>query len=79
MRCLRFASDGFLLLLHLLLLLLPALVLIAAANPTIKPRPLSASSIPGLLSCLQTEWDSLMSEAFTLKTHLEQACPLLLL
>ncbi|KAL8272323.1 hypothetical protein Esti_003734 [Eimeria stiedai] len=41
-------------------------------NPTIKPRPLSASSIPGLLSCLQTEWDALMSEAFSLKTHLEQ-------
>ncbi|CDJ39622.1 hypothetical protein ETH_00037165, partial [Eimeria tenella] len=43
-------------------------------NPTVKPRPLSASSIPGLLSCLQTEWDSLMSEAFLLKTHLEQVC-----
>ncbi|ANQ07754.1 Uncharacterized protein PCOAH_00020160 [Plasmodium coatneyi] len=35
----------------------------------VKPRPITASSIPGLLSILQTEWDSLISEMFTLRTH----------
>eukprot|EP00735_Rhodelphis_limneticus_P001471 TRINITY_DN12095_c0_g1::TRINITY_DN12095_c0_g1_i1::g.9675::m.9675 TRINITY_DN12095_c0_g1::TRINITY_DN12095_c0_g1_i1::g.9675 ORF type:complete len:520 (+),score=156.66,sp/Q9AV81/PRP19_ORYSJ/46.24/9e-150,WD40/PF00400.27/1.3e+04,WD40/PF00400.27/2.5e+02,WD40/PF00400.27/0.00052,WD40/PF00400.27/1.3,WD40/PF00400.27/1.1e-05,WD40/PF00400.27/8.2e-08,WD40/PF00400.27/81,WD40/PF00400.27/8.5e-09,Prp19/PF08606.6/3.5e-33,zf-Nse/PF11789.3/5.1e-08,eIF2A/PF08662.6/5e+02,eIF2A/PF08662.6/0.12,eIF2A/PF08662.6/23,Cep57_C len=40
-------------------------------NPVIKPRPASALSIPGLLASLQTEWDSLMLETHTLRTHLE--------
>ncbi|GAB66247.1 WD domain G-beta repeat domain containing protein [Plasmodium cynomolgi strain B] len=35
----------------------------------VKPRPITASSIPGLLSIMQTEWDSLISEMFTLRTH----------
>ncbi|GAW80734.1 pre-mRNA-processing factor 19 [Plasmodium gonderi] len=35
----------------------------------VKPRPITASSIPGLLSILQTEWDSIISEMFTLRTH----------
>merc|ERR1719329_42813 len=38
-----------------------------------RPRlPLSeCSSIPGLLSTLQNEWDELMLETFTLKQHLD--------
>ncbi|CAG9479273.1 pre-mRNA-processing factor 19, putative [Plasmodium vivax] len=35
----------------------------------VKPRPITASSIPGLLSILQTEWDAIISEMFTLRTH----------
>ncbi|KAI4838998.1 pre-mRNA-processing factor 19 [Plasmodium brasilianum] len=35
----------------------------------VKPRPISASSIPGLLSMFQTEWDSIISEMFSLRTH----------
>ena len=36
-----------------------------------KPKPVAASSIPGLLVSLQNEWDSLMLESFTLKKHLQ--------
>ncbi|VWU51207.1 pre-mRNA-processing factor 19, putative [Hepatocystis sp. ex Piliocolobus tephrosceles] len=35
----------------------------------VKPRPITASSIPGLLSIFQTEWDSMISEMFSLRTH----------
>lgn len=35
----------------------------------VKPRPITASSIPGLLSIFQTEWDSIISEMFSLRTH----------
>lgn len=41
-------------------------------NAAIKPRPVTSASIPGLLATLQNEWDALMSEAFTLKTHLDK-------
>jgi pre-mRNA-processing factor 19 len=34
---------------------------------TAKPRPPVASSIPGILSILQTEWDTLMLETYNLK------------
>lgn len=37
----------------------------------VKPRVATAASIPGLLSLMQNEWDSVMAETFTLKTHLE--------
>lgn len=36
-----------------------------------KPKPVSATSIPGLLVSLQNEWDSMMLETFTLKKHLQ--------
>lgn len=36
-----------------------------------KPKPVAASSIPGLLVSLQNEWDSMMLETFTLKKHLQ--------
>ena len=36
-----------------------------------KPKPVLATSIPGLLVSLQNEWDSMMLESFTLKKHLQ--------
>ena len=41
------------------------------AQPIVKPKPVSATSIPGLLVSLQNEWDSMMLESFTLKKHLQ--------
>lgn len=41
------------------------------ANKAVRPRPASATSVPGMLSLLQSEWDSLMSETYELKTHLD--------
>jgi len=41
------------------------------ANKAVRPRPASATSIPGMLSLLQSEWDALMSETYELKTHLD--------
>lgn len=35
----------------------------------VKPRPISASSIPGLLSMFQTEWDAIIYEMFSLRRH----------
>lgn len=35
----------------------------------VKPRPISASSIPGLLSMFQTEWDAMICEMFSLRRH----------
>lgn len=41
------------------------------ANKAVRPRPASATSIPGMLTLLQSEWDALMSETYELKTHLD--------
>uniref|UniRef100_A0A7S2STX6 Pre-mRNA-processing factor 19 n=1 Tax=Rhizochromulina marina TaxID=1034831 RepID=A0A7S2STX6_9STRA len=41
------------------------------AGQTPRPRPITATSIPGLLSHFQTEWDAVMLETFTLKQHLD--------
>ena len=41
------------------------------AQPIVKPKPVPATSIPGLLVSLQNEWDSMMLESFTLKKHLQ--------
>lgn len=41
------------------------------ANKAVRPRPASATSIPGMLSLLQGEWDALMTESYELKTHLD--------
>ncbi len=38
---------------------------------TIKPRPVNSTSIPNLISIFQNEWDALMLETFSLKSHLE--------
>jgi pre-mRNA-processing factor 19 len=40
-------------------------------SSSVKPRPVMATSIPGMLSLFQNEWDALMLETFTLKQHLE--------
>jgi len=40
-------------------------------HKAVKPRPVAAASIPGILSLLQNEWDAIMSEVFTLRTHLD--------
>merc|ERR1740127_273452 len=41
------------------------------ANKAVRPRPAQATSIPGLLSLFQNEWDALMTETYELKTHLD--------
>ncbi|CAJ1337410.1 unnamed protein product [Effrenium voratum] len=40
-------------------------------NKVVKPRPAAATSIPGMLTMLQSEWDALMSETYELKTNLD--------
>jgi len=37
----------------------------------VKPRMVTSTSIPGLLSLFQNEWDAAMLETFTLKKHLD--------
>mmetsp|Transcript_114418 Transcript_114418/g.363665 ORF Transcript_114418/g.363665 Transcript_114418/m.363665 type:complete len:353 (-) Transcript_114418:695-1753(-) len=41
------------------------------ANKAVRPRPAAATSIPGMLSLLQSEWDALMTETYELKTNLD--------
>jgi len=41
------------------------------ANPSVKPRPPAATSIPSLIQTLQNEWDAAMLETFTMKQHNE--------
>jgi len=41
------------------------------ASQAARPRPITATSIPGLLSHFQNEWDAVMLETFTLKQHLD--------
>ena len=46
---------------------------IAAAKRAVAPRPVTATSIPGLLKTLQNEWDAQMLESVQVKKHLELA------
>jgi len=41
------------------------------SNDIVRPRPPTATSIPGMMSVFQKEWDSLMLETYTLKQHLD--------
>ena len=40
-------------------------------TPLIRPRPVQATSLSGLLELFQAEWDAQMLETFTLKQHLD--------
>jgi len=40
-------------------------------NKSVKPRPVNSTSIPNLITIFQNEWDGLMLETFSLKSHLE--------
>jgi len=39
-------------------------------NKNIKPKPLKSTSVPGMLTVFQNEWDTLMLETYELKQHL---------
>lgn len=41
------------------------------SNKAVRPRPATATSIPGMLSLLQSEWDALMTETYELKNNLD--------
>jgi len=43
----------------------------AAGNKAVRPRPLTATSIPGMLTLFQDEWDALMLETHQVKQHLD--------
>jgi hypothetical protein len=43
-----------------------------AANPEVKPKPVSATSLPGMIGAFQTEWDASVIETHMLRKELEQ-------
>jgi len=49
----------------------PEELIAVKVTPTIKPRPITATSVPSMLQLFQNEWDSLMLEVYQLKQHLE--------
>lgn len=53
--------------------LTPEQLIEVKANPLIKPKPPSATSIPALLKSLQDEWDSVMLHSFTTRQQLQTA------
>lgn len=53
--------------------LAPEMLVDIKANPLVKPKPPSATSIPALLKGLQDEWDAVMLHSFTLRQQLQTA------
>ena len=45
-------------------------LVVIAASKAVKPRPVAATSIPGLLTLFQNEWDATMLEVFQLRQTL---------
>jgi hypothetical protein len=54
-----------------LLTTVPTAACRCAAPKVARPRPASATSIPGMLTLFQDEWDALMLETYQLKTNLD--------
>ncbi|RWW27769.1 hypothetical protein GW17_00007788, partial [Ensete ventricosum] len=48
-------------------------LVLVKTNKVVKPRPLQAASIPGLLGMFQNEWDALMLSNFALEQQLHTA------
>ncbi len=52
---------------------MPADLLPLQQSKPVRPRAPSVASIPGVLKVMQSEWDALMLETFTLKQSLHAA------
>ena len=46
---------------------------IDTGNKAVKPRPVEATSIPGMISQFQNEWDNVMLETYNLRQQLDHA------
>lgn len=47
-------------------------VIVVQTEGVARPRPLAATSIPGMCLLFQNEWDAMMLETYNLKKQLEQ-------